>query len=141
MASAAVCPVVGTTNTVLPPTHPEFDITLAGQTCPVTNATTDHHSGLHKHPSANVDTKNAQACPALKSSVNSPQNQKLDEGICPVVGTVSTILPPDHPDVKGSKEECPVTKAKVEHHEGKVIGHPSVKGAPEGAVCPVVGRK
>ncbi|KZP07073.1 hypothetical protein FIBSPDRAFT_851372 [Athelia psychrophila] len=139
-ATAKVCPIVGTTNTVLPPTHPEFDLHKAGQTCPVTNATTDHHSSLSKHPYTSIDTTpGAQACPALKSTINSPQNQKLDEGICPIVGPVSTILPPDHPEIKEGKEECPVTKAKVEHHEGKVLKHPSVAGAPEGAVCPVAG--
>jgi hypothetical protein len=40
MAATEVCPVVGTTNTVLPPKHPDFDINKPGQVCPVTLAST-----------------------------------------------------------------------------------------------------
>ena len=29
------CPVVGTTNDVLPPNHPDVDLSKDGQTCPV----------------------------------------------------------------------------------------------------------
>ena len=36
----------GTTNTVLPPSHPSFDASKPGQVCPVTNASTDHHLSL-----------------------------------------------------------------------------------------------
>lgn len=108
-----------------------------------TNATTDHHQTLSKHPAV-PNAGDALKCPALKEEIKSVDNQKLDEGICPVVGPVSTILPPDHPTIEageGKREVCPVTKAKVGHHKGAVNVHPSVEGAAEGAVCPVVGKK
>ena len=38
MASAQVCPVVGTTTTVLPPDHPSYDPNDTEARCPVTNA-------------------------------------------------------------------------------------------------------
>jgi hypothetical protein len=85
MAATAqqVCPIVGTTNTVLPPSHPDVDMNAPGLVCPVTKATTDHHHVLHKHPgiSSNTDL-GAEACPALKDSINSPKNKAMDEGIC-----------------------------------------------------------
>jgi hypothetical protein len=142
MAATAqqVCPIVGTTNTILPPSHPDFDVNTPGLVCPVTKATTDHHRTLHKHPGISADTNlSADACPALKESINSPTNKALDEGICPVVGPVSTILPPNHPPTD-TGDVCPVTNATLKHHTGKVHRHPSVKDAPEGAVCPVVGH-
>jgi hypothetical protein len=143
MAATAqqVCPVVGTTNTVLPPSHPDFDMNTPGLVCPVTKATTDHHHALHKHPGITADTGlSAEACPALKESINSPVNKKLDEGICPVVGPVSTILPPNHPPTDTGAERCPVTNASLKHHLNKVHPHPKIENAPEGAVCPVVGH-
>ena len=142
MASTAqVCPVVGTTNTILPPTHPDFDMSAPGLVCPITNASTDHHHNLSKHPAIDHPSGDADACPALKNVIVQPANKALDEGICPVVGPVSSILPPDHPSTAASKEGdvCPVTKASLSHHVGKVHSHPSVKGAAKGAVCPVVG--
>lgn len=134
-----ICPVVGTKNTILPPDHPDFDMNTPGLVCPVTNASTDHHHILHKHPGLPAHTEmSAEACPALKEAVNTSESKAIDEGICPVVGTVTTILPPDHPPMdKGG--ECPVTKATLKHHLDKVHQHPKIEDAPEGAVCPVVG--
>ncbi|PVH75455.1 hypothetical protein DL98DRAFT_518642 [Cadophora sp. DSE1049] len=141
--NAQVCPVVGTTNTILPPSHPDFDASKPGLVCPVTNASTDHHHQLHKHPGlpSDISDKDAKSCPALKDQINNEENKALDEGICPVVGPVSTVLPPDHPTPKDGAEVCPVTKATLKHHKDKVVSHPSVEGAAEGAVCPVVGKK
>lgn len=147
-----VCPVVGTTNSVLPPSHPDVDLNVPGQTCPVVGAKTDHHSNLSKHPSVPLpaDAQNdatssadAQRCPALKTAIEQPQAKELDDQVCPVIGPATTILPPDHPSTegKGDDAECPVTKAKIGHHKGKVMQHPDVKGAAEGAVCPVVGAR
>jgi hypothetical protein len=66
----------------------------------------------------------------------------MDDRVCPVVGTATTVLPPDHPSTagKGDEAECPVTKAKVGHHKDKVVGHPNI-GEHKGEVCPVVGLK
>ena len=52
----------------------------------------------------------------------------MDDALCPVVGTATTVLPPDHPDMLKAKEGdvCPVTKATVGHHKDKVVTHPSV---------------
>lgn len=97
---------------------------------------------MHPSITSAANPNDAAACPALKGEIEKPQNQALDEAVCPVVGPVSTVLPPDHPDMSQNKEgdECPITKAKLGHHKGKVVGHPSVEGAEKGAVCPVVGR-
>ncbi|KAI1342761.1 hypothetical protein F5Y15DRAFT_267896 [Xylariaceae sp. FL0016] len=152
MASAQVCPVVGTTNTTLPPSHPEVDLSKGGQTCPVVGAKTEHHQNLHKHPSMSgeqatspttpsVGSADAQACPALKGVVNEAKSKEMDDKVCPVVGPVTTVLPPDHPSTAGKADgaECPVTKAKVGHHKDKVVVHPKVEGAD--GVCPVTGAK
>ncbi|CAN8097670.1 unnamed protein product [Discula destructiva] len=147
-----VCPVVGTTNSVLPPSHPDVDLTKPGQTCPIVGATTDHHQNLSKHPSVPVPTyaKNdgtssadAQKCPALKSIVDEPKAKEMDDQVCPVVGPVTTILPPDHPSTNGKADDaiCPITKAQIGHHKGKVTTHPDVATAGAGAICPVVGTK
>jgi len=144
---AQACPVVGTTNTTLPPSHPDVDLSKPGQTCPVVGASTDHHGAalLHQHPSvpipAGKNPADATACPAIKKLVSEPKSQEMDDKVCPVVGTATTVLPPDHPTVdgKGDEAECPVTKARVGHHKDKVSVHPDVAGAKEGAVCPVVG--
>lgn len=114
--SAKVCPVVGTTNTVLPPSHPDFDFDTPGLVCPVVGATTDHHKGLSKHPKvpgASQDINNAASCPVLKQVVDEPQNKALSEAVCPVIGPVSDVLPPNHPSTTESKDGdiCPVTKA------------------------------
>ncbi|KAI0158141.1 hypothetical protein GGR57DRAFT_36351 [Xylariaceae sp. FL1272] len=154
MASAQVCPVVGTTNSTLPPSHPEVDLSLPGQTCPVVGAKTEHHGNLHKHPSgvdhpatvSSTGSADAQKCPALGGVVSEPKSQAMDDKVCPVVGPVTTVLPPDHPSTAGKADgaECPVTKAKVGHHKDKVIEHPNVQ-ATEGEVandvCPVTGQK
>lgn len=67
----------------------------------------------------------------------------MDDKVCPVVGPVTTILPPDHPSTEGKADDavCPVTKAQIGHHKGKVATHPDVSSAEKGAVCPVVGAK
>lgn len=143
------CPVVGTTNTTLPPSHPDVDLSKPGQTCPIVGATTDHHHDvLHKHPEvpipADRSAADASACPVLTGKlVNEQKSKAMDDGVCPVVGTATTVLPPDHPSTEGKEDEaeCPVTKAKVGHHKGKLVGHPDVSGAGEGAVCPVAGVK
>jgi hypothetical protein len=146
-ATASACPVVGTTNDVLPPNHPEIDLTQDGQKCPVVGATTDHHHNLHKHPSVTIDNSLpspvATECPVLKSVVNEPKSKAMDDEVCPVIGPATTVLPPDHPSTADAKEGdvCPVTKATVGHHKDKVHSHPSVQGAAAGAVCPVAGVK
>lgn len=79
----------------------------------------------------------------LKSIVDEPKSKEMDDKVCPVVGPVTTILPPDHPSTEGKADDavCPVTKAQIGHHKGKVATHPDVSSAGEGAVCPVVGAK
>ncbi|KAK8070025.1 hypothetical protein PG994_006641 [Apiospora phragmitis] len=138
-AQPEVCPVVGTTNSTLPPSHPDIDMSKPGQTCPVVGAKTEHHSSLHKHP----NKPDAGKCPVITNkTVNEAKSQAMDDKVCPVVGSVTTILPPDHPATagKGDDAECPVTKAKLGHHKDKVTEHPSVANAAPGAVCPVVGH-
>ncbi|RMZ69554.1 amp-binding enzyme [Pyrenophora seminiperda CCB06] len=122
------CPVIGTTNDVLPPNHPSVDLTKDGQTCPVVGAKTDHHHNLHSHPPVPTNDTTATSCPALKNAVNEPKAKEMDDALCPVVGTATTVLPPDHPDMlKASADDvCPVTKATVGHHQNKVQTHPSV---------------
>ncbi|KAH7081435.1 hypothetical protein BKA63DRAFT_503812 [Paraphoma chrysanthemicola] len=137
------CPVIGTTNDVLPPNHPDVDLSKDGQVCPVVGATTDHHHNLTSHPPVPTSSTTATQCPVLKTAVNEPEAKKMDDALCPVVGTATTVLPPDHPDMlKASAEDvCPVTKATVGHHLNKVVTHPAVEGAEDGAVCPVTGKK
>ncbi|KAK4247246.1 hypothetical protein C7999DRAFT_14701 [Corynascus novoguineensis] len=149
MASAqANCPVIGTTNTTLPPSHPDVDLSKPGQTCPVVGAKTEHHSNLHKHPAVPIppgrSPADASACPVISGKlVNEDKSRAMDDDVCPVVGTATTVLPPDHPATEGKGDEavCPVTKAKVGHHKGKLHEHPDVHGAGKGAVCPVTGVK
>lgn len=147
MSQPGVCPVVGTTNSVLPPSHPDIDLSKPGQVCPVVGAKTEHHENLSKHPSVPVPEgakpADAQQCPALRNIVDEPKAKEMDDKVCPVVGPVTTILPPDHPSTEGAADDavCPVTKAQIGHHKGKVAQHPSVEGAAAGAVCPVVGAK
>jgi hypothetical protein len=141
MATEQICPVVGTTTTVLPPNHPHYDADKPGLRCPVTNATTDHHHVLHEHPgsaaipSDSMKAMDASACPALK---NAEKKEPLVEATCPIVGPVSAYLPPEHPDpAKAEKGAvCPVTKATLEHHESKVHKHPALHAG----VCPVAGK-
>ncbi|KAK4539293.1 hypothetical protein LTR36_000819 [Oleoguttula mirabilis] len=48
--------------------------------------------------------------------------------VCPVVGTTTNVLPPNHPsyDTTDAEARCPVTNAKVSHHGGNIIhNHPS----------------
>ena len=60
-----------------------------------------------------------------------------------MVGPVSSVLPPDHPPVGEGKEGevCPVTKASLGSHRGKVGSHPKVDvgSVEERKGCPVVG--
>lgn len=106
-------------------------------------ASSDHHANLHKHPEVRIpdgkSPSDASACPALKKVVQEPKSQEMDDQVCPVVGMATTVLPPDHPSTegKGDDAECPVTKAKVGHHKGKLVGHPDVHDAK--GVCPVAG--
>ncbi|KAL2136871.1 hypothetical protein VTI74DRAFT_597 [Chaetomium olivicolor] len=148
MSTQQNCPVVGTTNTTLPPSHPDVDLSKPGQKCPIVGATTDHHANLHKHPKVPIpDDKSpadASACPVITGRlVNEQKSKEMDDQVCPVVGTATTVLPPDHPATENKDDDavCPVTKAKVGHHKGKVQGHPDVNDAKEGAVCPVAGVK
>ncbi|KAI1355508.1 hypothetical protein F5Y01DRAFT_270623 [Xylaria sp. FL0043] len=148
MSSVQACPVVGTTNNTLPPSHPDVDLSKAGQTCPVVGAKTEHHGNLHKHPSVLDNPKtqwtgspDAQACPVLKSVVNEEKSKEMDDVVCPVAGPVTAVLPPDHPSTQGKADdaECPVTKAKIGHHKDKVVVHPKVSDI--SGVCPVTGVK
>jgi hypothetical protein len=79
----------------------------------------------------------------LKNTVKEPKAKEMDDALCPVVGTATTVLPPDHPDMlkASAGDVCPVTKATVGHHKDRVVTHPSVEGAADGAVCPVTGQK
>lgn len=100
---AAVCPVVGTTTSVLPPNHPSYDVTDTEARCPITNAKVAHHDAdvIHNHPSGPEQmTQDATQCPALKGA-----NAKgtITDATCPVVGPVSAMLPPSHPKL-GEKE-------------------------------------
>ncbi|KXX78135.1 hypothetical protein MMYC01_205091 [Madurella mycetomatis] len=140
------CPVVGTTNSTLPPSHPDIDLSKPGQTCPIVGATTDHHHNLHKHPNVPIppdhSASDASACPVLtRKVVNDPKSKEMDDRVCPVVGTATTVLPRGHTRTEDKEDEavCPVTKAQVGHHRGKLIEHPIVGAAEEGAVCPVTG--
>ncbi|KAI6093919.1 hypothetical protein F4821DRAFT_7267 [Hypoxylon rubiginosum] len=152
MATAEVCPVVGTTNHTLPPSHPDIDLSKPGQTCPVVGAKTEHHTKLHQHPSVSSDdvssattksigSADAQACPALRGVVNEAKSKEMDDRVCPVVGPVTTVLPPHHPSTAthADGDVCPVTKAKVGHHKDKVVVHPAVEGS--SGVCPVTGKQ
>jgi hypothetical protein len=150
MASAAPlnCPVVGTTNSTLPPEHPAIDLSKPGQKCPRVGAKTEHHHNLHQHPAVPIpagrDPKDASACPFVTNTlINEPKSKQMDDEVCPVVGTATTYLPPDHPktDDKEDGAECPVTKATVGHHKGKLHGHPDVSHTSKEAVCPVAGVK
>ncbi|KAJ4299588.1 hypothetical protein N0V90_004834 [Kalmusia sp. IMI 367209] len=125
MASATACPVIGSTNDVLPSKPPR---SRPQQGWPV--------------PIADPKSPIATECPALKTAVQQPKSQAMDDAICPVVGTATTILPPDHPDTSkaGKDDVCPVTKATVEHHKEKVHTHPSLQAASEVSVCPVTGQ-
>ncbi|KAI1309912.1 hypothetical protein F5Y03DRAFT_347819 [Xylaria venustula] len=145
MSSAQACPVVGTTNSTLPPSHPDVDLSRPGQTCPVVGAKTEHHGNLHKHPSVaknpttSAGSADAQACPALKIVVNETKSREMDDIVCPVAGPVTAVLPPDHPSTQGKADdaECPVTKAKIGHHKDKVAVHPNMSNI--SGVCPVTG--
>ncbi|KAK5118593.1 hypothetical protein LTR85_008058 [Meristemomyces frigidus] len=144
MASAQVCPVVGTTTTVLPPHHPSYDTTDAEARCPVTNAKVSHHNIIHNHPSSPTipedshQSMDAGSCPALK---NANSKETITDATCPVVGPVSAYLPPTHPKLEEGESGtvCPVTNATLEHHKKKVHEHPSVPQDAPAQKCPVAG--
>lgn len=79
----------------------------------------------------------ASQCPALKNATAAPPADAL----CPVVGTVSAVLPPSHPQLteKEAGTVCPVTNAKLEHHKDRVAVHPPVPQGEGAEECPVVG--
>lgn len=133
-----VCPVVGTTTTVLPPNHPHYDASNTEARCPVTNAKVSHHDNsiIHDHSAVSEPTQDASACPALK---NANTKDSITDATCPIVGPVSAYLPPTHPHLteKESGSVCPVTNATLEHHKSKVHEHPSVPNDAPAAKCPV----
>lgn len=142
-AKEAVCPVVGTTTSVLPPTHPSVNFSDPEARCPITNAKVEHHDNntIHNHPSASTpadpsEARDASACPALK---NANAQSSITDATCPVVGPVSAYLPPTHPHLteKEAGAVCPVTNATLEHHKKKVHEHPSVEKDAPVAKCPV----
>merc|ERR1711881_680585 len=129
-AQAQICPVVGTTTTVLPPHHPAYNTADPEARCPVTNAKVAHHDKdiIHNHPTdPSIPAEDQKAMDAVTDAT------------CPVVGPVSAYLPPTHPKLEESDSGkiCPVTNATLEHHKQKVHTHPAVaKDAPVGQ-CPV----
>ncbi|KAK3660811.1 hypothetical protein LTR56_000569 [Elasticomyces elasticus] len=142
----SVCPVVGTSTSVLPPDHPALSSDPEAR-CPITNAKVAHHDRhiIHNHPSSPTiphDDKSksmdANLCPAVHSLTRS---NTLENEICPVVGAVSAYLPPTHPKLneQDSGKICPVTNATLEHHEGKLHLHPSVADDAPVSKCPVAG--
>lgn len=139
-----VCPVVGTTTTVLPPDHPAFDHNDPEARCPITNAKVEHHETIHNHPGSKAiphdktEAMDATSCPALK---HANDKGSLTESTCPVVGPVSAYLPPTHPALteKEAGSVCPVTNATLSHHKNKVHEHPSVANDASAAACPVAG--
>jgi len=143
MASAAICPIVGSTTQVLPPNHPAYDHSNPALVCPVTKASAHSHPSMHEHPTNSPVsnqipmTNNAQSCPALKNANNA---SSLTGATCPVIGPVSAFLPADHPSTEGVEEDavCPKTGARFRSHEGKVHQHPQVTD--KTAVCPVAHR-
>jgi hypothetical protein len=139
MASAQqVCPVVGTTTTVLPPNHPHYDASNPEARCPVTNAKVSHHgdSIIHDHSTVSEPVQDASACPALK---NANGKNSITDATCPIVGPVSAYLPPTHPQLteKEAGAVCPVTNATLDHHKTKVHEHPSVPNGAPADKCPV----
>ncbi|TKX27578.1 hypothetical protein C1H76_0002 [Elsinoe australis] len=142
---ATVCPVVGTTTSVLPPSHPALSDDPEAR-CPVTNAKVQHHNNIiHSHPSAPVsaegaDARDATKCPAFKNANN---KETITDATCPVVGPVSAMLPPEHPALneKEAGQICPVTNATLEHHKSKVHTHPAVPKDAAAQACPVAGQK
>lgn len=52
--------------------------------------------------------------------------------ICPVVGTTTNVLPPNHPSINNSKAEdkCPVTLAVVGDHSQIIHNHPTATNFP-----------
>ncbi|KAI5367643.1 hypothetical protein Slin15195_G027750 [Septoria linicola] len=70
----------------------------------------------------------------------------MSAAVCPVVGTTTNVLPPHHPEIQAHSEaRCPVTNAKVEHHDNIIhnthsdIQEPgSDKEAMDASQCPAM---
>lgn len=68
--------------------------------------------------------------------------------VCPVVGTTTTSLPPNHPayDTSNPELRCPVTNAKTAHHSSSIIhNHPdssnissSASSSNDASACPAL---
>ena len=88
----------------------------------VTNAKVAHHDSsiIHNHPSS--------------PSIPKDSTKAMDAEQCPAVKSMAKADPVEN-------EICPVTNAKLEHHEGKVHLHPKVADDAAAAKCPVVGGK
>jgi hypothetical protein len=130
MASAQqVCPVVGTTTSVLPPNHPHYDADDPEARCPITNAKVSHHDNsiIHDHSAVSEPIQDANG----KNSIT--------DATCPIVGPVSAYLPPTHPHLteKEAGSVCPITNATLDHHKAKVHEHPSVPNDASAQKCPV----
>ncbi|KXL45083.1 hypothetical protein M433DRAFT_134811 [Acidomyces richmondensis BFW] len=144
MASTQICPVVGTTTSVLPPHHPHYNTSDPEARCPVTNAKVGHHDIIHDHPSSPTipsdqnASMDAKSCPALK---NANKKDAITDATCPVIGPVNAHLPPNHPklDEKEVGKVCPVTNATLEHHKDKVHAHVPVSSDAPAQKCPVAG--
>ncbi|KAF2718518.1 hypothetical protein K431DRAFT_274521 [Polychaeton citri CBS 116435] len=143
--ASKVCPVVGTTTDVLPPNHPTFDFTNTEARCPVTNAKVANHDKdtIHIHPTdssipSGEAGNDALSCPALK---NVTSRDPATDATCPIVGSVSAMLPPTHPQLteKEAGEVCPVTNASLKHHRNSVQVHPPVPKDALSEKCPIVG--
>lgn len=121
------CPVTGSTVTTLPPDHPETN--GSDKPCPVTKATTAHHKdAIRRHPSVPA-TATQEECPVLSKA--------KQENVCPIVGTATTSLPPNHPTTM-TGDVCPVTNAKLSDHAGVVKGHPAISSQASAKDCPVL---
>jgi hypothetical protein len=66
--------------------------------------------------------------------------------VCPVVGTTTNVLPPNHPtyDTSNLEARCPVTNAKVSHHD-IIHNHPEASDVPsdpssaqDASACPAL---
>lgn len=121
------CPVTGSTVTFLPPDHPATE--GSQKACPVTNATLAHHQDtVRPHPTISASATEAD-CPILSKA--------KQENVCPVVGTATTVLPPNHPTTMQG-DVCPVTNAKLSDHAGVVKGHSAISAQSSAKDCPVL---
>lgn len=131
MSSDAKCPVTGSQVTALPPDHPKTAGDGSG-VCPVTNATVSHHPAhvVHDHPKVPAGAT-ADDCPVLRDA--------KETNTCPVVGTKTAALPPNHPTPGSTDAQvCPVTNATKAHHVGAIHEHPAVPAGASAKDCPVL---